>query len=39
MISLLLIVALAPSPTVAGWLALAGVTWMVPGLAGWPRLW
>ena len=38
MISLLLIVALAPSPTVAGWLALAGVTWMVPGLAGWPRL-
>src|SRR5688572_15922712 len=37
-ISLLVIVALAPSPAAAGWLALAGVTWMVPGLAGWARL-
>ncbi|HWJ53392.1 MAG TPA: histidine kinase [Propionibacteriaceae bacterium] len=37
-ISFLLIVALAPSPAAVGWLGLAGVTWLVPGLAGWPRL-
>jgi len=36
--SLLLIVALAPSPAAVGWLGLAGVTWLVFGLAGWSRL-